>query len=427
MKVDLHYGDGFLGLNIPQANIARIIRPWQNTQAGDNETLIRQALAESNAKEFKHAVSTKRLCVLVGDGSRDMPLPDIFGSLLELFGECSHVRFMICTGTHDPETPENKSICQTIRTAASAAGLASFDIHVHNCLRDELTRATTTSRGTEVLFNARLNDMDAFCVLSDVKFHYFAGYSNPIKNFLPGLCSFRTAEGNHSFALDDRSTYGFHPWQGDEARRDNPLAADQLEGMRSIVRDRPVFALVTISTSGNIQWARFGQVEEVTRLAFAASDERNTHTVTPTERLIVSPGGLPNDVDLYISQRALELTKQAVVDAGEVLFVSACVKGIGDEGTIENFYDRLTQPINDILQSGSDEYKLFSHKPYKFAQMIRRLRRIWVYSEIADELITAAHLYPTHDAQAVVDAWLAENPNTQITIVDGANKIALYA
>jgi nickel-dependent lactate racemase len=143
--------------------------------------------------------------------------------------------------------------------------------------------------------------------------------------------------------------------------------------------------------------------------------------------LIVSPGGLPNDVDLYISQRALELTKEAVVDGGEVLFVSACVKGIGDEGTMENFYDRLTQPIEDILGSVPGEYRLFSHKPYKFAQMIRRLGRIWVYSEIADELLTAAHLYPTHDAQSVVDGWVAADPNVQITIVDGANKIALYA
>ncbi len=40
---------------------------------------------------------------------------------------------------------------------------------------------------------------------------------------------------------------------------------------------------------------------------------------------IVSPGGLSNDEDLYIAQRALELTRAAVTDGGEVLFLAACL------------------------------------------------------------------------------------------------------
>jgi nickel-dependent lactate racemase len=172
---------------------------------------------------------------------------------------------------------------------------------------------------------------------------------------------------------------------------------------------------------------RFGPIEPVTAEAFVTVDQKNTHTVTPHGRLIVSPGGLPNDIDLYIAQRALELTKNAVTDNGEILFLAACRNGIGEEKTMENFYDRLILPIDEIFKSIESEYKLYSHKPYKFAQMIRRLRRIWMHSEIPDDLIEAAHLYPTHDPQAVVDGWLAGQPDTKITVVDGANKIALYA
>ena len=32
----------------------------------------------------------------------------------------------------------------------------------------------------------------------------------------------------------------------------------------------------------------------------------------------------------------------------------------------------------------------------------------------------------THEPQAVVDGWLAEQPDAKVTIVDGANRIALY-
>ena len=49
-----------------------------------------------------------------------------------------------------------------------------------------------------------------------------------------------------------------------------------------------------------------------------------------------------------------------------------------------------------------------------------------MYSQMSDGLIQAAHLYPTHYPQAIVDAWLADDPDVKIIIVDGANKIALY-
>lgn len=426
MKVDLHYGKGLMSLQIPEANLAQIIRPWQEEQNGDNKTLLRRAMEDAEAANFQDEVAGKRLCVLVDDGTRDGPFADIFGQLFGALRTSSFVRFLICTGTHDPDTPENAGITEQIKKTAAEAAVGEFAIHAHDCEHDTFARPGRTSRGTEVLFNVLADDADVFLVVSDMKVHYFAGYSNPVKNFVPGICAFRTAEQNHILALREKSTFGVHPWHGDANRRDNPLAADQLEGMRLIVKDRPVYALATITTSGRIHWARFGPVETVSSEAFAAVDQRNTHTVKPVGRLIVSPGGLPNDTSLYIAQRALELTKSAVTDGGEILFLAACPNGIGEAKTVEHFYNRLTLPIDQVLKSIESEYKLYSHKPYKFAQMIRRLRRIWVYSQMPDDVIAAAHLHPTGQPQTVVDNWLAEEPDAKITVVDGANKIALY-
>ena len=427
MQVELHYGKGVVTLQIPQENISDIIRPWQDEGDTGNVTLVSQALACRQKDDFVKEAAGKCLCVLLTDGTRDMPFNDIFEQLFSALGSSSMVRFLICTGTHNAETAENSRIKKQIETAATRTGLCDFEIHVHDCQRDRFIHAGRTSRGTEVMFNAKADDARIFLALSDIKCHYFAGYSNPIKNFVPGICAFRTAEQNHSLALDDKSTFALHPWHRDESRKDNPLAEDQLEGMGLIVKDRPVYALVTISSSGRIQWVRFGPAEEVSGEAFGIVDKMNTHTVRPVERLIVSPGGLPNDVDLYNAQRALELTKNAVKDGGEILFLSACPNGVGAERTMENFYNRLTAPIDEILKTVESDYKLFSHKAYKLAQLIKRLRRIRLFSEIPDEVIEAAHLQPAHEPQSVVDNWLTENPNTKITVVDGANKVALYA
>ncbi|UCG57208.1 MAG: DUF2088 domain-containing protein [Phycisphaerales bacterium] len=426
MKVDIHYGRGLMSLRIPRGRIQGIIRPWQDDSQEDNLTVVRRAITERATNSFQDLVAGKRLCLLLDDGTRDEPFEDILGPLLSLLQSSSLVRVLICTGTHNPETPENTMICEFAETAAQRAGISNLEIHAHDCEQDGFVQAGRTARGTEILYNSLTDDIDVFLVVSDVKVHYFAGYSNPIKNFVPGICAYRTAEQNHSLALDEDSTFGVHPWHSDRNGRANPVAEDQFEGMRLIVKDRPVYALVTISAERKIHWARFGPVEEVTGEAFDVTDRKNTHSVRPVERLIVSPGGFPNDASLYIAQRALELTKNAVTDGGEVLFLSACPNGIGEKRTVENFYNRLTAPVGELLESIKSQYKLYSHKPYKFAQMIKRLRRIWVYSEMPDHLLDAAHLYPTHDPQSVVNGWLAERAGANITIVDGANKIALY-
>jgi nickel-dependent lactate racemase len=427
MLVDLHYGRDVFTLQIPHKNVGDIIQPRQNKGNTDNATLVSRALTHREKDDFVKEAAGKYICVLLPDGTRDMPFDDIFGQLFPVLGSGSLVRFLICTGTHNAETTENNKIREQIERAAAKAHLCDFEIHAHDCQKDEFIQVGRTSRGTVVSFNAKADDARVFLVLSDIKCHYFAGYSNPIKNFVPGICAYRTAEQNHSLALDDKSTFALHPWHRDESRRDNPLAEDQLEGTRLIVKNRPVYALVTISSLGRIQWARFGQAEEVSRAAFSIADEMNTHTVKPVERLIVSPGGLPHDIDLYNAQRALELTKNAVNDGGEILFLSACPNGIGAERTRENFYNLLTAPIDEVLKSVEGKYKLFSHKAYKFAQLIKRLRRIWMFSEMPDDVVEAVHLRATHKPQAVVDHWLTENPNARITAVDGANKVALYA
>ena len=426
MEYRLHYDRGFVTLEIPDRNVAGFVRPWQDAGPSDNSGAVRRALSGRGATQLRRSAAGKRVCVLLNDGTRDTPYADVLEQMLPLLTEGSFVRFAVCTGTHDGDTPENERIIRDVERLADAAGLRSRQICVHDHRSSSLVQAGRTSRGTPITYNPWLDEADVFVVLSDVKVHYFAGYSNPVKNFVPGLCAYETAEGNHSLSLDDRSTYGVHPWHADPARRDNPLACDQLEAMQRIVRGRGVYAFVTVSTSGRIQWAAFGPAAEVAPQAFAFADEKNAHVVPPSPRMIVSPGGAPNDVDLYIAQRALELTASAVTDGGEVLFISACPKGVGEPHTMENFFNRLTRPLDEIFASIQGEYKLFSHKPYKFARMIERFRRIWMFTEIPDAQVSAAHLYPTRDPQAVVDGWLAQDPQTRILVVDGANKVCLY-
>ena len=84
-------------------------------------------------------------------------------------------------------------------------------------------------RGTPIELSAAANDCDCFVVNSDMKPHYFAGYSNALKFFLPGVTSFAAVEANHALALAEGACAAHHAVHPDAGRRNNPLSADMLE------------------------------------------------------------------------------------------------------------------------------------------------------------------------------------------------------
>jgi nickel-dependent lactate racemase len=425
MKIEISYGKGKARFEIPEKNLAGVIRPGKSQPALMQEQVDAAILNVDATKEFIKSICGKRLCVLVPDGTRDLPIKTVLQAAADILKVAKQIRFIVCTGTHNAKTERNEMLMNLIRSLMGEKGINDFDIIVHDCEKAEFINAGFTSRKTEVLYNSAVKDAEVFLALSDVKHHYFAGYSNPVKNFVPGICSYKTTEQNHGLSLDERSRFGQHPWH---LQNDNPLAADQVEAMEKIVGSREFWAIVMISSNNNIQWLKFGKAKTAAAEAFAKADEWNIYEVEPTERMIVSCGGTPNDIDLYIGQRALELTKQAIVDGGEILFACECEKGIGAERTMEHFWNLLVRPMNEIFARVKNEpYKLFSHKPLRFAELIGRLRRLWLYSSLSDEMVKDGHMAPTANIQKVIDGWIAERPEVKILVVDGANKLALRA
>ena len=112
-----------------------------------------------------------------------------------------------------------------------------------------------------------------FLVLSEMKHHYFAGYSQPLKFIVPGLASLRTACANHAWALDERARAGRHPWHPDPTRRDNPLAEDLVEASELFFGSRPAFAFVSLASPPSLAWASGGRLKPVTKAGIARVDE----------------------------------------------------------------------------------------------------------------------------------------------------------
>ncbi|MFW9911761.1 MAG: lactate racemase domain-containing protein [Candidatus Thorarchaeota archaeon] len=427
MKVDISYGDTKLEFNIPDENLSGKITPKQVTTSSDVEGELARVLANPHGPHLDDLVRSRNVCILVEDHTRDAPHQDLVAAVVPLLADANMVQFIITTGSHEVNHPANLEIVDMIQRVARDGGLSNFDAHIHDCQSEDVVDLGVTSRGTPLVVDALATKHDVYVSLTDMKAHYFAGYSNALKNFLPGVCAFKTIEANHSMALDPNSTFGRHPYHPDPAKRTNPLADDMREAMEILTMNAKVFTLSVISSGKSLVWADAGRLEPVIARGIEVLDETASFTVDPVARIIVSPGGYPQDKSLYHAQRGLELTKNAVSDGGEVLFVAECRDGVAPPKATENFYNKLTAPLNDVIASISGKYHLYEHKAYKFAELLNRVSSVKMYTTLAKETVESAHLTKVDDIQSVIDAWISENPNTKILVLDKGNKTAVYS
>ncbi|TFG95347.1 DUF2088 domain-containing protein [Candidatus Thorarchaeota archaeon] len=426
MEVTITYGNSGVKLNIPDKNLAGIIAPKKMNPKSSLMDELNRVLDNPHGPLLKDLVKSKSVCVFVEDHTRDAPHWELVSSIVPRLVDANKVQFMITTGSHEVNHPANIEIVNFIKSIADDSWLSNYDVAIHDCNEEGMINLGKTSRGTPIIVNSKAVGHDVYVSLSDMKAHYFAGYSNVVKNFLPGVCGFDTIEANHSMALDPRSTFGIHPFHSDKNRRDNPLADDMREGMEIIVGHGSVFLLAVVTDVGKLMWADAGLYLPVSAGAMDFLDEFASFTVTPTTRIIVSPGGYPQDKSLYHAQRAIELTKNAVLDGGQILFLAECKDGVAPEKAIENFYNRLILPLDEVIESISGKYHLYEHKAYKFAELIKRVSKILMYSELDTETIKAAHMEKVGNLQKVVDNWIVEDPNVKILVLDKGNKIAVY-
>ncbi len=427
MKVSLSYGDGKICLQVPDENFGGLVSPRENRAEGEREDPLVVAMRNPEGGFLTELARGKKVCFLWEDFTRSEPHEAFLDAMFPSLLDASAISLILATGSHDPKERGNRDLLELACGKARKYGLAHFEALVHDCHNHPMMEAGTTSFGTPVKFNLAAEECDLFVVASEMKFHYFAGYSNAVKDFVPGISSFETIEHNHALALDPLSTFGRHPYHPDPSRREQPLAEDMVEGMQLIRQGRPAFTLACISDGRQALWARAGILDRVVALGIEEVDRTSLAHVEPSRFIVVSAGGFPADESIYNAQRALENTKQAVLPGGEILFLAECRNGIASSsGAKEHFYDILSLPPEEALRRVRERYVLYSHKAYKCAQLLQEVQKVWIYSSLPDEIWTDIHFSPAFSPQEVIDAWLKEEVGCRVLFFDKSYKLAVF-
>jgi nickel-dependent lactate racemase len=219
------YNRSSISLNIPDDNVHYYIDLDLPDSGKSKKESLSEAIQNSKSGSLDDFVQNKRVGLIIEDATRDVPLEDLLEVSGSALKKASSITVFIATGTHDGDNDGNRELIDYVLKSQNKFGFTLEKIVVNDCDEDAFYRAgTTSSEKNDIFVHEDSRSADVFLVFSDMKNHYFAGYSNPIKNFMPGICNYPTTERNHALALDDNSSFGRHPLHPDPDRRNNPLA-----------------------------------------------------------------------------------------------------------------------------------------------------------------------------------------------------------
>ncbi|HOK40316.1 MAG TPA: lactate racemase domain-containing protein [bacterium] len=431
--INLKFGQSNITINIPDKNFNGIIEP-DNTSSilqndvynSDNNLIIQNEINDWD--KYKEILNNKKILILTEDDTRNVPHIYLFSNVIKKILNISQPQFIkviIATGSHNPQSTGNLKLKNEYEEILEKEKFKNYKIIIHNCFNSQFTYYGKTAYNNDIYLNSEIDDTETFIILSDVKVHYFAGYSNFVKYFVPGCAAFKTIEKNHSLALDEFSTFARHPLHYDKSRQNNKLANDMYEAYKLATKNKNVILISCVSLDKKIIYIKSGKPEEIMPDCFKFVDNHFIKKIMPVNRIIICPGGFPEDESLYNAQRSLELTKEGIAENAEILFIAACENGIApNEEAMKNFFYKLQDDLDNVLNLIENDYHLYEHKAYKFAKLLKNTK-IYMYSKLDAELLKSIHLIPVNEPQTIVNNWIKNDSDIKITIFNYANKLSI--
>ena len=244
MKLDIPYGKDSVSIDIPDENIAEVIRP-NEVEVEDESSIIKNAINNPmNSKGFEEFLSdAKDVLFIVNDGTRDTPTAEVLHVVYDKIKD-KNLKFLIATGTHRAPTEEEYRLI-----FGHLLGQLRERIHVHDAKKEkDMVYLGKTSRGTMILLNRLCIEADKIVAINSVKPHYFSGFTGGRKSFVPGIASYKTIEMNHSHAVSEASQ--------SMALKGNPVAEDMDEAV-GFLKSEKIFSIQTVLTGDHRLYAAF--------------------------------------------------------------------------------------------------------------------------------------------------------------------------
>ncbi|MEE0776479.1 MAG: nickel-dependent lactate racemase [Bacillota bacterium] len=393
-KIEFGFGKEKLPVEIPERNLIASLMPRQTEHKSQGEDVIAEALAHPiGTKTLKEiAKAGQKVVIIISDVTRPCPsyrmLPSVVAELNSAGVKDEDIRIVSGLGSHRRQTEEEWQ---------RLVGEEIFRrISVEDSSGDDFVEIAVSRRGTPYEVYGPVVRADLRICLGNIDYHYFAGYSGGAKAVVPGVCTRRTIESNHSMMLEDGAKVGHI--------EGNPVRADMEEVLEHISID---FILnVVLNEKKEIVAAVAGHPIDAHRKGCRILDEIYKQPITELADIVIaSPGGLPKDLNVYQTQKALDNAQWAVKDGGIIILVGECKEGYG-EVTFSQWLEDATCP-DDLIRRIRKEFRLGGHKAAAIAKVTKKCS-VYLVSSLPCEMVERLYMRPFSDLETAFQTAMKE-------------------
>ena len=401
MKLDIAYGKEELTVDVPDRNLAGVLRMQdkpviQNPMQRLHELLDAPTGTPPLAELAKGKSSA---CIVISDITRPVPNEIILTPMLEVIEKAGISRDAItilnATGMHRPNEGDElvslvgKRIADTYRIVNHKGREES----THRYLGD------TPHYHAPMHVDTRYLEADLRIVTGLIEPHLMAGFSGGRKAIMPGICGFETLKVLHGAQAMS------HPKTVEGVIDDNPFHADILHVARTARVDFMVN--VTLNERREITGIFAGELEEAHREGVSFMETQCIGVIDePVDAVITSSAGYPLDLTFYQAIKGITAAVPVVKENGVIIIAAKLGEGVGSP----EFTKLVTETesvdhfLSDIRQPG---YLVFDQWQFQKFCMVRRDRDIWLYSDGIDkETQNRLFVRPIDSLQNAVDAVL---------------------
>ena len=404
MRIELGFGAGTQTLEFPDKNLLGVLMPNEVERGLTGEAEVRRALKEPiGAPPLREVAKPgEKIAVITSDITRPLPSYKVLPALLdELYAagvKPEDVTLVFALGSHR---------CHTAEEQRKLAGDRAYsEIRCVDSDPGDCVHMGVTSRGTPVDIFRPVAEADRRICVSNIEYHYFAGYSGGAKAIMPGVSTREAIQANHSRMIRETACAG--RLEGNPVREDIEEAAAMV-GVDYIVN-------VVLDEHKEIIRAVAGDVTEAHRAGCAFLDRLYAVEIPRrADIVVVSQGGAPKDLNLYQTQKALDNAKHAVKKGGTVVLAGSCREGLGEK-TFEEWM--TTAPTaHSLIERIEREFKLGGHKAAAIAMVLENAD-IYLVSELEPDFVRSLFFTPFPDVQSAFDAALKkQGPDAEVLVM----------
>lgn len=323
--VEMGYGKGKIRVELPDNKILDVIEGKQTEPVHDVGAAIREALANPiGSLPLKQTVQPgDTVAIVASDITRawighEQFLPVLLDELNAAGIPDSDILLVVALGAH--------------RTHTDAENRAVYGEEVVNRVRIEQSYAMnaedfvylgTTSRGVRCELNKHVVNADKVILTGGIVYHLMAGFGGGRKSIMPGVASYATIQGNHTFCLDAEVGKGTSSACASGKLEGNNMHEDQLE-MAAMLK--PDFLLnVVLNAEG--EFARFVAGHWYEAWLSGCETVREIFGVPIQEKadlVIATAGGYPKDINFYQGTKAQDNAAMACKEDGVVILMLEC-------------------------------------------------------------------------------------------------------